>query len=171
MLKQLRKLQKDSQGFTLVELMIVVAIIGILAAIAIPNFRNYQLKSKRGELPMNLKAIKVAEVAYQAERDTFVALTASPRAATAAALDGVKTVWADNGGFGTIGWLPTGPVYASYDGATVAANGTIVDNITINASSDIDDDATLAVYTSVCDVGTPANETEPTLPVASANFY
>ena len=64
MLKSLR----SSKGFTLIELMIVVAIIGILAAIAIPNFLQYQLKSKQSEAKVNLGAIKTSEVAFQAER-------------------------------------------------------------------------------------------------------
>ena len=68
----------NRKGFTLVELMIVVAIIGILAAIAIPNFVTMQYKSKRAELPTNLKAIKTAEIAYESNFDVFVSASAYP---------------------------------------------------------------------------------------------
>ena len=54
---------RQNKGFSLVELMIVVAIIGILAAIAIPNFVAMQSKSKRPEVPGNVDAIKTAELA------------------------------------------------------------------------------------------------------------
>ena len=62
---------KQSQGFTLIELMIVVAIIGILAAIAIPNFMSYQCKAKQSEAKSNLSAIATSEIAYQAEEGVF----------------------------------------------------------------------------------------------------
>ena len=65
-------LRKLNQGFTLIELMIVVAIIGILAAIAIPNFVKFQCRSKQSEAKGNLKAIYVAEESYRAERDHYV---------------------------------------------------------------------------------------------------
>ena len=59
------------KGFTLIELMIVVAIIGILAAIAIPNFLTYQCKAKQSEAKQSLGAISKNEMAYHAEYDSF----------------------------------------------------------------------------------------------------
>ena len=59
------------RGFTLIELMIVIAIIGILAAIAIPNFNRFQAKSKQAESRANLKGIFTAAKARFAERDNY----------------------------------------------------------------------------------------------------
>ena len=60
------------KGFTLIELMIVVAIIGILAAIAIPNFLRFQAKSKQAEAKTNLGAIGTTAEAFRAEYDTYL---------------------------------------------------------------------------------------------------
>jgi type IV pilus assembly protein PilA len=60
-----------NRGFTLIELMIVVAIIGILAAIAIPNFLKFQARSKQSEAKTNLKALYTAQKSFFSEKDRY----------------------------------------------------------------------------------------------------
>jgi type IV pilus assembly protein PilA len=64
---------QGSRGFTLVELMIVVAIIGILASVAVPNFIKFQARTKQSEAKTQLKALFIAERAFFAENDTYSA--------------------------------------------------------------------------------------------------
>ncbi len=61
----------DASGFTLVELMIVVAIIGILASIAIPNYQKYQARARQSEAKINIAAIYTAEVSFAAESTSY----------------------------------------------------------------------------------------------------
>ena len=78
------------KGFTLIELMIVVAILGILAAIAIPNFMRFQAKSKQSEAKTNLGGIGTTAEAFRSEKDTYVA------------------TWAE------LGWAPQGTTRYAY---------------------------------------------------------
>ncbi len=135
---------KRESGFTLIELMIVVAIIGILAAIAIPNFVKFQLRSKTSEAKVNLKAIVVAEDAYYAEFGTYVANVQS----SAANPDGRKMPWdntiAARDGFDLVGWEPAGDVYYSYAVAIQAA--TPATTFSTDAWGDLDSDGTNYSY-------------------------
>ena len=58
-------------GFTLIELMIVVAIIGFLAMVSVPTFTRFLAKAKRAEAYMNLSSIYAAEKAYWAEHGKY----------------------------------------------------------------------------------------------------
>jgi prepilin-type N-terminal cleavage/methylation domain-containing protein len=105
----MRKLHTRRGGFTLIELMIVVAIIGILAAIAIPNFLKFQLRSKTGEAKTNLAAMRTAEEGYFAEYGVYIAAADYPGVAT---VSGAKQTWAPaaGNGFDTVGWGPEASV-------------------------------------------------------------
>ncbi len=135
----LKNLKKNVRGFTLIELMIVVAIIGILAAIAIPNFLRYQLRAKSGEAAVNLAAIKTSEIAYYGYRDSYVAAEVNP----ALNANGQKSDFVLTGvaGWDDLGWRPEGQVYFSYQ-VTAAVN-----QFTADALADLDVDTTPQCWT------------------------
>lgn len=113
-------LRKKSKGFTLIELMIVVAIIAILAAIAIPQYKKFQLKAKTSEAKANLGAIRSCEESYAAENDEYVFCAWTPDA-TPTATGIAWTTAAGHEGFVSIGFAPAGTPRYIY-GVGTAAN-------------------------------------------------
>ena len=128
----LNKLNKNKEGgFTLIELMIVVAIIGILAAVAIPAFMDYMRKGKSAEFELQLNAIgKGAKTGYVTEssypRLQGVARPGSTPCGLAKNQFAAGTVvWNDittNAGWVGLDFNITDPHYGSYAYGPVAAN-------------------------------------------------
>ena len=70
MLLKMNKM-KNQKGFTLIELMIVIAIIGILAAIAIPQFSAYRKRSYNAAAQSDLRNAATAQEAYYVDEETY----------------------------------------------------------------------------------------------------
>jgi type IV pilus assembly protein PilA len=150
-----------SQGLTLIELMIVVAIIGILAAIAIPNFIRFQLRSKSSEGRLNLAGIRTAQAGYFADSGFYVACSSAPMASgtppgnrkVAFPACSNNPPLSTDPGFCFIGWQPEGDVLFNY---AVATNGAVPMSgaqFFAAAQSDIDGDGNL----SAMGINTPDN--------------
>jgi type IV pilus assembly protein PilA len=67
------RMMRKNEGFTLIELMIVIAIIGILAAIAIPQFSAYRTRSYNSAAESDLRNAATAQEAYYVDHQTYVA--------------------------------------------------------------------------------------------------
>lgn len=130
--------RRRQEGFTLIELMIVVAIIGILAAIAIPAFINYVKRSKTSEAPANLKAMftgaadlytrgRSAQALIGRGMATANATRCTALASTTATLGGTPTdqkhtlTWPPNASanptsdaFASLNWQVSDPLYYRY---------------------------------------------------------
>ncbi len=94
--------QKNKDGFTLVELLIVVAIIGILAAIAIPQFAAYRARAYCASSESDLANLAIAEEAYFADNDVYTTDTTAAAIAnswSATTNDVVTVTGGDTAGF------------------------------------------------------------------------
>ena len=139
---------RRNDGFTLIELMITVAIVGILSATAITLFQDQQYRAKRTEAMTNVEAIAKMEKAYFGEFGSYPAAIPVP-----AGIPGTKTPWgpAADAVFGRLGFRADGSVWYSYDvisalGPCVCPSGAC---FTVAAYSDLDQDgafSTVALF-------------------------
>jgi prepilin-type N-terminal cleavage/methylation domain-containing protein len=105
---------RDTKGFSLIELMIVVVIIGILAAIAIPRFSNIADRARQGEADPILRQIHNMQEMHFADFGTYAPATGL----TAAAATGTA------GNLAQYGWDPAGVTGENFTFAITAGNAT-----------------------------------------------
>lgn len=84
------KIRKIKKGFTLVELIVVIAILGILAAVIVPRFTGFQSKARGTQALVTAKQVATAIDAWQTEEGTWPAVT-SANAATIKTTAGIST--------------------------------------------------------------------------------
>ncbi len=135
-------LKKNAQGFSLIELMIVLAIVAVLSMVSIPSFVRFLAKAKRTEAYINLRALYTAEKVYWVEHGVYTSLLGP---------DG-------------LGWRPEGSLNYTYGFSGSEGRNYIVgqlktpgsalhtaqirsDGFTIAAAGDIDGDGTADVLT------------------------
>ena len=132
-------MKNNKKGFSLVELMVVVVVVGILAAVTTPAYINYIRRARIAEAKANLGSIKLAQESYRAEYDTYLTCTTAPAAYTPSSDPGT---WATNAGFTAINFAPSGPVYFQY--SVTATGGT---SFTATAVCDLNGNSVKKTYT------------------------
>ena len=108
--------RRQSQcGFSVIELMVLLALACIVAAIGVPNFVEMQYRAQRAEVPANLEGIRYTAIAYQTAHGRLIA-EEIPRPD---AFPGQRERhWKAGSGFDDLGWRPEGKVRGSYAIAT-----------------------------------------------------
>jgi prepilin-type N-terminal cleavage/methylation domain-containing protein len=168
------------EGFTIIELMIVVAIVGILAAVAVPAFTSYKMQARAGEASAFLAEIAQRQEAYRSEFGTYCDVGGGPDGLwmpPTLPLPGEPMFWDNNpaalGNWAQLGAFPDGAVYFQYSTWAGLPNQAPADLypqglndfwFVARARGDLDGDGTRVIFTTgaganhvLCELSTGEN--------------
>ena len=142
----------NRRAFTLIELLLVVAIVGLLVTMALPHYFHLQYRAKRAELAPNVVAIRDVELFYGAQFDRFLA---QPERVPRAVPGPSPVPWERGSNFDELGWLPDGSVRGVYS-VQVAFDqaGSSEGDFLVEGAVDLDGDGREAIYTATRSIST-----------------
>ncbi len=147
-----KELRSTRRGFTLIEIMMVIAIIGVLAAIAIPNFLRFQFRARIAEAPLMLGMIRTGQIQYFATHDCYMDINPNPGAIPPAggvlpfntAQSGIIPCSGGALEFADIGVDVGTPVHFQYQCTVLAVANT--EGFACDAEADLDTDGVTSVW-------------------------
>jgi type IV pilus assembly protein PilA len=167
--EMMKKRSNRKLGFTLIELMIVVAILGILAAVAIPAFINYIKRSKSSEASINIRAVFEGSVTYfdselsgtepGATYTHYLPPTVGKTPSEAASgtkfdIRGVLSEFTANAVWTALAFAPNENFYYQYQWINAKGDDKLLnsDTVTVMANGDLDNDSAFSTFYRVCTV-------------------
>ncbi len=135
--------RRNHQGFTLIELMIVVGIIGLLASVAIPQMQSFQMRAKRAERDAMITSLARTVSEYWSVHNCLPGCATSLTQNPAGTDYGAKKPFDKTlPGWSVLGWQPDGQLYYTYDVTKVGE-----DILEVTGKSDLDHDRVVNVRT------------------------
>lgn len=129
---------RKSKGYSLIELVVTIGIIGVLSAIALPRMSSMKERARRAEVPALVHGIKTAELAYEAAFDELVSAAPQPSGAPGKA----AVAWPEHTEFEELGWQPDGMVRGRYQVELVDGSDFVV-----SGRCDVDGDGAVSAWT------------------------
>jgi prepilin-type N-terminal cleavage/methylation domain-containing protein len=144
------------RGFTLLELTVVLTMIGVLLAVAIPAFAKYVRKTRTSEAMMNVATIVALERSYYIDHRAYVPCPATPQAVP----KGKDATWPGGEAWDRIGFHPESAVRYQYEVEVKVKDGAF----TARARGDLDGDGIASLFELV-------GQATPTGQKDAASFY